>query len=88
MDFQWRFKRQHANEMHGPDAACQAKRSEQTPLSLRTGMFDMIDALGDAEHRKAAGTGHEIGKKNEEGVMPAVHQNLVGGRKLSENMQS
>ncbi|MNP04879.1 hypothetical protein D3C76_968150 [compost metagenome] len=85
VNFQRCLQGQHADEVHGPDAASQAAGTEQAPLPLGCGQFDVAQAFGHVEGGEAASTGNQECKQHQVGVMPAINQDLSGCRKFGEH---
>lgn len=87
VNLQRRLQGQHADEVHGPDAASQTAGAEQAPLPLGRGLLDVAQALGHVEGGEAAGTGDQKGKQHQVGVVPAIEKDLSGCRKFGEHLQ-
>ena len=80
-------KGQHADEVHGPYAACQAASSKHVPLSVGGGVVAVGLALGHVEGGETGRASNEIGEQNQERFMTAVDDDAPGCGKIGEQLQ-
>ncbi len=82
------LKRQHADEVHGPHATCQAECAQRFPYASASGGIHMDDSVGDVQRGKARRTRHAIGQRHQKQIMTAVDQQLTIRWQASEHVQT
>ncbi len=79
---------QHADEVHGPDAAGQAGRADPAPDSPRPRIFGMHQALCHVQGGEARRAGDQIGHHHQQRVVAAIEENLPARRQLGNKLQT
>ena len=88
LDFNRRLKGEHADEMHGPDAAGQAGGAYPAPQSLGTRVVGVGNPLGHIEGGKTRSASNQIGHQHQQGIMCAIKNDLPALRQLGNELQT